>query len=632
MRTGPQPERDIVFLFTDGEEQALLGAQAFFASDPLARHIGPVINMDVRGDAGLTFMFETGPRDDGTISAYASAVARPNANSLSSFIYHHMPNGTDFTHALRQGHPGINLAFMGDESAYHTPLATPDHLNRGSLQHMGDQALATARAFAAAMPAQHRDISYSDVLGLFVIQYAFWVGWVVFGVAAGLAVCAIWRSARESSYAWGRGAAGAVLLLLFPALVLWSAGCLFDGLDHFQRLPHFDLLFAGAAALVVGALAATTAAVERGNGRWSLIAVAATAALIANLYGLNWIVIGLAVVVVLLAWFAARDSARPAALWHSALILLLIFAGLAQALAPETAFVFAWPALVAAIVAFVRTHLPRGHWAGGLLAMTAAVLVVALGAFGAAFLFTAVGVDMPAAMILMIFPVMPALLLVPGPHRLPLWAHGAVLLAGAALFAFGRWAPPDTTHPAPSLVRFIQDLDSGKAYRVAGFPTLDAWSRAALGDTARHETLPWSSGRKLWWTEVQPVGVPPSRIDIRRDGARVVITVKPSAGAYEAALQIRPAQNLENVQLDGRTLHHAIAANSHSDIHVYAPDPRGFTLSFVPHGRGKIDLTLFTTYFAWPQSATPLPPMPQGLMAFGTSGSTQTIMRRQLNG
>ena len=34
------PARDVVVLFTDGEEAGLLGARAFFARDPLARHVG----------------------------------------------------------------------------------------------------------------------------------------------------------------------------------------------------------------------------------------------------------------------------------------------------------------------------------------------------------------------------------------------------------------------------------------------------------------------------------------------------------------------------------------------------------------------------------------------------------------
>jgi hypothetical protein len=35
LKAGPQPARDVIFLFTDGEEAGLLGADAFFARDPL---------------------------------------------------------------------------------------------------------------------------------------------------------------------------------------------------------------------------------------------------------------------------------------------------------------------------------------------------------------------------------------------------------------------------------------------------------------------------------------------------------------------------------------------------------------------------------------------------------------------
>jgi hypothetical protein len=40
LKAGPQPARDVIFLFTDGEEAGLLGAEAFFARDPLLRPCG----------------------------------------------------------------------------------------------------------------------------------------------------------------------------------------------------------------------------------------------------------------------------------------------------------------------------------------------------------------------------------------------------------------------------------------------------------------------------------------------------------------------------------------------------------------------------------------------------------------
>jgi hypothetical protein len=497
------------------------------------------------------------------------------------------------------------------------------------MQHMGDQALASARAFAAVMPPQHRDVVYFDVLGFFVVHYAFWIGWIVLAIAACLAIGAIWLSARQTAYAWGRGAAGAVLLLLVPALLLWSAGSVFDGVNHFRRLPHFEYLLAGAAALVIGAVALTLASVEQGRGRRSLVGLAAVAALIANLFGFNVVAIVLALIVAALSWFAARDSGRPAALWHATLILVLVFAVVAQALAPETAFVFAWPALLAAVVAFVRTQIPRGHWAGGLLAMLVALVLVTITAMMGAAFFTGVGVDLPAALAVIVYPVLPALLLVPGPHRLPLWAHGVVVSAGAALFAFGRWAPPDEAHPLPSMVTFVLDLDSGKAYRVAGFPTLDAWSRQALGDGMRYASLPWKDWMQ-WWAPAKPADVPPSAIAVRRDGDHLVITVMPPAGAYEAALQIKSAQAIASAQLDGRRLRTSWRSNSWNEIDVYKPDPRGFTVSFAPRGPGQIVLRLTTTTLAWPHDAPPLPPMPKGVMAFGPSGATQTVLYRRL--
>jgi hypothetical protein len=173
LKAGPQPARDVIFLFTDGEEPGLLGAEAFFARDPLRDHVGVVVNMEARGDAGRAAMFQTGPDSGDLIRLYAGTAHQPTANSLAAAVYQRMPNDTDFTHALHKGLPGLNFAFIDDQLAYHTPLATPEHLNQGSLQNLGDQALPTVRALAmgAALPAKSPDLIYSDVLGLGLVAY-----------------------------------------------------------------------------------------------------------------------------------------------------------------------------------------------------------------------------------------------------------------------------------------------------------------------------------------------------------------------------------------------------------------------------------------------------------------------------
>src|SRR5205807_6225859 len=55
----PQMKGDIAFLFTDGEEIGLLGAQAFIAEHPQPQNVGVVLNFEARGTNGPAILFET---------------------------------------------------------------------------------------------------------------------------------------------------------------------------------------------------------------------------------------------------------------------------------------------------------------------------------------------------------------------------------------------------------------------------------------------------------------------------------------------------------------------------------------------------------------------------------------------
>ena len=627
LKAGPRLERDAIFVFTDAEELGMMGAAVFFERDPLARRGGAAINFEARGDAGLASMFETGPSNADTVAIYAAGAKRPDANSLSRVVYKHMPNGTDFTLAAKRGLAGLNFAFIGDEAAYHSPLATPAHLNLGSVQHMGDQALGAARGIAAAMPQQKADAVYFDVFGFFLIQYSFVIGWVLLLVAAALAIYAIWKARAPVS--WGRGFAGALLLLLAPALLLWTAGRWFEGIDHFQRLAHFDFLLAGAASLAVGSAGLAAAAVENGRGRLVLMIGAVAAAALSCLAGFDWVSCGLAACVLLLAWASVRRTARPAALWQAALIVVLLLATALQLFVPEAAFALTWPLLAAALVAAVRFGSSDGHPAVAVFAVVAAFVVAAQAAVSGAAIFTAVGVDMPVTMMLPLLAALPVLLLLPGQVRHSLWTHAVVIAAGVALFGYGRLAPPTAEQPSPGMVRHVQDLDNGKAYRVAGFDTLDEWTRAALGDgKPRFEPLPWTGTTRWWWTPVKAATVPLSTIDVRSEGSRLLVAVKAAPGAYLARLEVRPAERLTHGAVDGRALKGDLKPGEWNQMRFYAPGPEGFAWGFDAPAHGKLEIRLTTTYLDWPKDAPPLPAMPANRMAFGTSGGTQTITGR----
>lgn len=182
----PQLGRDIIFLFTDGEESNLLGARAFISSHPWAQDVGVVLNFEARGNSGPSIMFETSDGNGWLIDNFARAASHPVANSLSYEIYKYMPNTTDFNAFRRAGYPGLNFAFIKGLEYYHTPLDTISHVNPGSLQHQGDYLLEMAKQFgnvASDIPKVKNDV-YFDVLGIFLVRYSQSAGMVFLSIAA----------------------------------------------------------------------------------------------------------------------------------------------------------------------------------------------------------------------------------------------------------------------------------------------------------------------------------------------------------------------------------------------------------------------------------------------------------------
>ena len=260
---GPR-KRDVIVLITDGEEAGLLGARAFFASgDPLLKHIGMIVNMEARGGGGRVAMFETGADNGAAIGLFAHAVKNTDALSLMSGIYKYLPNSTDFTVSKAAGYPGYNFAFLNEEFDYHSPSSTPAVLEQGSVQHMGDQALALTRALvdASVLPGRGPDAIYTDVLGGPVIAYSPIIGWAILILSGALALFGAVTGARCSGETLSvggvaRGAGVGVLTLLAGMLVLHTAAHLMSaGGDFIQgrkMLAEFNGLYAGAALLALG--------------------------------------------------------------------------------------------------------------------------------------------------------------------------------------------------------------------------------------------------------------------------------------------------------------------------------------------------------------------------------------------
>lgn len=458
-------DRDLVVLLTDGEELNLDGARAFFSEHRLRSRIGAVVNLEARGGGGRAMMFETGPGNAETIDLFARATGSvtggATGNALAVFVYRLMPNGTDFTVAADRGLAGVNLAFLGRPDQYHSPRSTPEALDQGSVQHIGSQALEAADGFlrAPTLPRATANAVHADVFGLIFLRHSLGFGWVLLAAAAALTAFAAWGARHATGLGWrevGRGAASG-LWLVASALVVAQAvrvlagpvGRRIDTPDAYytllRRLPWMEASVGLAVLAAAFALLAGRARV----GRRTLAAILIGAALTASaLGGLNAILIGATAVAVLLTFWPGGQDEPTWGGWLGLIVLVLIIGAVAQAVAPEAAFIFIWSGLAAALAAaasaLIGARLQRRR---ALIPAVVATVVAGGWMLGLGhFVFLGVGMDLPGALGVI------ALLIVVQARPLgPVGARACRVLAvvGAACMVLAcgvslaaRWAEP----------------------------------------------------------------------------------------------------------------------------------------------------------------------------------------------
>lgn len=404
-------QRDLVLIFTDAEELGLVGAQAIFAEgaagDPISGRIGVTINLEARGGGGRTMMFETGPGNGDLVRLLAASSPEAAASSLAVTIYERLPNNTDFTPVKQRGMMGLNFAFIGEAWGYHSPLMTPDRLEQGALQHMGDSALPITRALLAAPqlpgPAENAVFSTAPLLGIIVYPAA--AGWGLLLVTAGLLALAAWW--RRDDWQFGNSALAfgqAVLVLVLAGLLMFGLNLLSGsvGAEYYDRLAALPRLEAVA---LLAALAAILFAASAGVGTlWD-----------------RW-----------LAWAKFCFVAALAA----------------QIGLPGAGPVFAWPALLAAIGFAIAA---RGGREPGLPHLLPAALLALPGLAMAGelfhFAFLGIGAPTPHGTVVLLVPVLALLapVLPSGPRR-PVLIGAAVAVSLAAGVAL--WVKLDAVAPS----------------------------------------------------------------------------------------------------------------------------------------------------------------------------------------
>ncbi|MCE9597284.1 MAG: M20/M25/M40 family metallo-hydrolase [Spirochaetia bacterium] len=259
-----KPVNTLVFLFSDGEEAGLLGAQAFVNDALATANVRAVFDFEARGSSGESILFQTGPGSAGLTRNYLKNAMHPFGNSLGAAVYNLLPNDTDFSVFKRRKFRGLDFAFIGDVQNYHTRLDSPANLDLRTLQHHGSNILSLASYYSSHDYAETAE----DALTFFslpggTVHYGLWTGRMFAIVVLALAVFLFFQFHRGvRSLAWGLFAglawivfaalAGFICWFVLRKILQQSDSVLGQPYNHqyYERLflcIGFAVLFAGRA-------------------------------------------------------------------------------------------------------------------------------------------------------------------------------------------------------------------------------------------------------------------------------------------------------------------------------------------------------------------------------------------------
>jgi hypothetical protein len=521
LKAGPPLRHGVLLLLDEGEEAGLLGAQAFADHSPAMAEVGAVVNLEARGTAGPSLMFETSGPDAWMVSRYAAGAASPVTSSLFVTIYQFMPNNTDLTVFKQRNVPGLNFAFIDHPALYHSAEDDLDDLSLASLQHHGDNALAAVRGLAEAdlaSPPPGRAVFF-DLLHAVVIRWPAGLSPLLGLLALILTLAAAFLARRRGLPVWG----GSFVLGFTAAL---TALLLVAGLAFVLRMlvaPGFPTPWVARPHAATGAF-------------W-LIAFGGALGL-AGLMG--------------------RRASLPG-LWTGVWVFWSLLGLVLGVLLPGTSYLFIAPALVAGLCGLLLGGSAGGRTTAAILPVFFAGLLwfpilrslyLGLGLFG--LLVTAV-------LLSLVFSALIPLMAGAGVLQRRWLPLAAVVLA--VVFAFVARTSPPYSPDSPQQVDVMAWQDAGapqSRWVVFSGGPFPAAMRQAAGFGARPEPpFPWSSQYARAYVAPAPaLNLPAPELTVLADtvtgGKRTVrLRLTSPRGAPVVGLRIPAAAQPESVRMDG---------------------------------------------------------------------------------
>jgi hypothetical protein len=645
-----QPFRnDVIVVLTDGEESGLFGAQAFFREHRWRDTIGMVINTEARGSKGPALLFQTSKGNDQLVRTFAGASLAPSGDSLADAIYRRMPNDTDFSIALENGHQGLNFAYIDGLFDYHSPTDTPQNLSAASVQHLGDHLLPLSRILANAelpLTADADRIFFNTFGRSGFVHYPAVVDQVVLLIAVALLLAFSVRAYQRqeiSTAALLRAVPGMLVLLLVPLFVTASVFNAFAGTTR-ELMASMTAWYAASLLVTVGSFLWLASRLSAGLSPFaaSIVAIACLAGL--NTLGLPiWLAGLVAVGIGALAAFTLQAAISTTALRSLILLVFILLAAVLIISEPAGAYLFTWPVLLATLVTGIRVLTQdETSW----LYRTAIAIPVVLAYGGLSYaMHLALGYSMPLVSMLPI-----ALL---ASWCLVLFMPGAItergiakLLLVIALLIFPWLAlhsPFDTRTPFANEIFAITEPDNQAAHLATHDEQLTAWQAGIFTSATRRE-LPaaWQAGWPRKHTELllQPTAFnSPGKLVIsdvefsnEDEERRVEFRLRANGPLARGYLQFAKGEHIRMAHVDNQPIArpHFGDGESWRWSWVGLPDD-GVRIELLLAGDANVSEISSVTIADGLPAALRLPPRPDAEVPAPYSWSDSTLVVQQLN-
>ena len=584
----------ILFLITDGEEDGLLGAEAFVSDARLTRGVAAGINVDNRGTAGRSYLFETSRHNRWLLPLIERSLPDPAVSSFFYSMYELLPNDTDMTVFKRAGIAGINLGNIGKVAHYHSPLDDLRHVTPSTVQDHGDHVLGMARALANTDLRQStdEDATFFDVLSVATLWWPQpWTLWM---------------------------AIAALIAVLFGAAILirdveTTASAVTAGVFSF----FLSVLAAAIAGGVIGWLASL-----RSPANW----VAQPGPIIAAMW-----LIGAATAIICAAPLHARGGFEGLFIGHA--LCWLAMSVTLSALLPGGAYLALVPAIAFAMCIVLRATLDLS--AAACVIITSAVTAVLWFPIITA-LYDLLGrpsLGVIAATVALLSTTFTPAVAANSPMRRAIVA--AMYAAAVVCIAMHIVLPPFTPEsPRAINVRYIEDVRP--QWVVDGVtPEMRRVSRFLL---APKDMFPWAAARVYAYSAPAPaLPVDPPEITVVRDnrqrGRDVTVQVRSVRKAPQLTL-IFHAPALTYVRVNGvrppqqrPKYRSGFAAGWHS---VSLRGLQQAEIEIVLQRNDDIEAILSDTSFELPPQAVPLTRARDASVAVPTNSGDAVVVRRRL--